>query len=177
MGYGIVKEALPIDLNGNLQLAGLAQYIEERRLREEEEETLEGFLRGNDHIPFPLEQDVLLGRGRPYQEFPGNLHLAELIHEHRQVYTSETKRQKTDIANQIVHLIQLAGGRFLKKNDQDVWGQVSQDAARSKVSNGFRTKPKRMMTTKSAIITAMHTCRDSNDTTSLSNKKPRMAPS
>jgi hypothetical protein len=55
--YGIVKEALPMDLNGNLQLVGLAQYNEERRLREEEEETLEG---GNDHIPFPLEPDVLL---------------------------------------------------------------------------------------------------------------------
>jgi hypothetical protein len=169
MGYGIVKEALPIDLNGNLQLAGLAQSNEERRLREEEE-TLEG---GNEHIPFPLEPDVLLGRGRPYQEFPGNLHMAQLIHDHQQVYTSETKFQKTIITNKIVHLIQLAGGRFLKKNDQDVWVQVTQDVARGKVSNGFRTnKTKRIMEMNSAINTAVDTYRDSDGTTSLSNKKP-----
>jgi hypothetical protein len=152
MGFGIVKEALPFDVDGTVNLEGFSKYmkrIEEKELREQV---------GEDRILTPLSNDVLLGRGRPYQEFPGNLRLAEIIDEYRETYQSESKLQKTAMSNKVVTIIKDSGGRFLKKKGgsdhgkigivvAEEWVEVVDDVARDKVSHGFRTKTRRLSAT------------------------------
>jgi hypothetical protein len=169
MGFGIVKESLPFDVDGTVQLKGFFKYI--KRLEEKELAEQVGL---EDRILTPLSNDVLLGRGRPYQEFPGNLRLAEIIDEYREAYQSESKLQKTAMSNKVVTIIKKGstqassssggggGGRFLKKKgDSDPgnkigmvvaeeWVEVVDDVARDKVSHGFRTKTRRLSVTTAA---------------------------
>ena len=85
-------------------------------------------------------QDVLFGRGKPYQVHPGNIRLAELIEERQVEYNRSNRSDKTSISWEIVHYILEQGGRFLKKEETlDMWEQVQYVVAREKVAHGFRT--------------------------------------
>ena len=58
---------------------------------------------------------VVLGRGNPYQQYPGNLRLAQIIDEHRVAYNTSDRANKTVISKRIVELVKESNGRFLKK--------------------------------------------------------------
>ena len=139
----------------------LKEYIpwslsERRRIEQQEREKREQLERGkalsddtdssstNVIFPYPLERDVLLGRGRPYQEWPGNVHLVKLVDEVRDQYLEATDRfDKTLLTMDIVAKVQADGGRFLQRLDGTKvkgWQQVPNDVARDKVSHTFRTK-------------------------------------
>jgi hypothetical protein len=98
-----------------------------------------------DKIMFPLKNDVLLGRGRPFQEFPGNVQLAKIIDDYREAYQAGKKLDKTAISTKSLKLVKDSNGRFLKKEDniKGFWVDVSDEVAREKVSHGFRTKPRK----------------------------------
>eukprot|EP00980_Cylindrotheca_fusiformis_P010000 scaffold2212_cov143-Cylindrotheca_fusiformis.AAC.18 len=60
--------------------------------------------------------DVLLGKGKPFQNYSGNLRMNELVDGHLEQYRhSKSKTEKTEIATEIVAQIHRSGGRFLKK--------------------------------------------------------------
>ena len=91
--------------------------------------------------------DVLLGRGRPFQLYSGNLILAAIIDENRARYTMAKKMHKKAITIEIVEIIHKSGGRFLKKvsnakNSSCDWEDVDFETARLKVSHSFRTMSK-----------------------------------
>jgi hypothetical protein len=95
----------------------------------------------------PQPNDVLLGRGRPFQLFPGNLALTDTINIYRTRYVASKKMDKKIITSEIVGNIRNSGGRFLKKanddNRSDVdWSEVDFETARLKVSHSFRTMTK-----------------------------------
>ena len=99
----------------------------------------------------PTGRDVLLGRGRPFQDHEGNKALAAIIEEHRPLYEEarSTYGKKNIICEDILDIIQTKQrGRFLKQTTLDgnngcyEWELVSYDIARDKVSHGFRTKKK-----------------------------------
>lgn len=95
----------------------------------------------------PRPNDVLLGRGRPFQLYSGNLALGAKIDQNRSRYTKAKKMDKKIITSEIVQSIHKCGGRFLKKannetgNDVD-WEEVGFETARLKVSHSFRTNSK-----------------------------------
>jgi hypothetical protein len=92
----------------------------------------------------PGKYDVFLGRGRPYQEYEGNLRLADVIDENRSRYQAGGRGQKSIISEELVKKTQEVGGRFLKKTeDGRSWVEVSNEVARDKVGHGFRTKTRR----------------------------------
>eukprot|EP00536_Pseudo-nitzschia_multiseries_P011546 jgi/Psemu1/308325/fgenesh1_kg.400_\ len=98
-------------------------------------------------ILLPQPNDVLLGRGRPFQLYSGNLALTATIDRYRTEYTSSKKMHKKAITAEIVSNILLSGGRFLKKvnSDRDTgidWEVVDFETARLKVSHSFRTLSK-----------------------------------
>ena len=98
-------------------------------------------------IEFPTSQDILLGRGRPYQEYPGNLALSEIIEQHRQRYQLANRFEKTCISKMVVQIVkEQRGARFLQRAGEDSkeWEEVSDSVAREKVSHGFRTKTRRI---------------------------------
>lgn len=95
----------------------------------------------------PRANDVLLGRGRPFQLYSGNLALTTKIDENRARYATAKKMHKKTITIEIVEIIHKSGGRFLKKvnNDESCnrdWEEVDFETARLKVSHSFRTMSK-----------------------------------
>ena len=92
----------------------------------------------NEGDIFP--NDVLFGRGKPFQIHPGNVRLHQLVDERKHVYTMSRRDDKTMIATSIVNLIKREGGRFLRKykNDKKKWMEVDDIVARNKVSHALR---------------------------------------
>jgi hypothetical protein len=89
-------------------------------------------------IDDPLPNDVLLGRGKPIQERPGNVRLREMIDTHKDKY--EQKGAKRIVSAYIVRLVKEEGGRFLKEVEHGGWVEVDDDTARTKVSHAFRAR-------------------------------------
>mmetsp|Transcript_5212 Transcript_5212/g.15226 ORF Transcript_5212/g.15226 Transcript_5212/m.15226 type:complete len:571 (+) Transcript_5212:512-2224(+) len=93
-----------------------------------------------EHISVPKLQDVLLGRGRPYREYPGNIMLRDIVHEVQRDYDKMNKNQKTALTTIILTKVKASGGRFLSRADNEDLGWVSVDdeVARTKVAQSFR---------------------------------------
>lgn len=90
----------------------------------------------------PTQYDVLFGRGKPFQDHPGNLRLHSIVNTYKPNYAKARRHEKTVIAEDVVKLIQNDGkhiGRFLKQVDGK-WVIVSDVEARAKVSHALRGK-------------------------------------
>ena len=99
----------------------------------------------NSRAVTPCRNDVLFGRGRA-KEHPGNVLLHNLINERRLRYEMAPKWGKTEIAEEIVSIIQEKSGRFLKYSHQRgerIWVIVGKEGAREKVAHTFRSKRSR----------------------------------
>uniref|UniRef100_A0A7R9WWU9 DUF6824 domain-containing protein n=1 Tax=Craspedostauros australis TaxID=1486917 RepID=A0A7R9WWU9_9STRA len=89
----------------------------------------------------PTDLDVLLGRGRPFQNHSGNQYLRELIAEWFDTYDISPRRAKMAVAERVVHLINERSGRFLRRDrGAKGWVEVEFTEARDKVSHGFRKR-------------------------------------
>ena len=86
----------------------------------------------------PFSQDVLFGKGTPFQNHPGNMRFRELIADHIKQYDKSQKKEKKDIAFGIIDTIRQSGGLFLKQ-DGGLWTRVNDEVARLKVTAAFRT--------------------------------------
>jgi len=86
----------------------------------------------------PSPQDVLLGKGTPYQNHLGNKNFRQLISYRYRAWEAALKGDKKAIAEEVVHTIRSNGGLFLKQ-DRGKWILADNDVARLKVSAAFRT--------------------------------------
>ena len=128
--FGIpVNEDFPIDDCGNLSTTSHATFLQERVKLE--------LLRkaqklATNVIDYPTTSDVILGRGRPYHEWVGNLRLASLIDQHRETHQGLDRLSKTAASSQIVDFIKQSNGRFLRRADyeEDGWYVRSHHSAR-----------------------------------------------
>jgi hypothetical protein len=149
--YGIPKESLPVNHDGTSVDNSLFQlHMEQHRKTELQSRSIAAAASNVPSI-LPGKADVLLGRGRPYQEHPGNLGFTCLIDDYREEYAARAKSRKSGITNRILEIVKRSGGRFLKKSkkeDGDEWIVVSIDEAREKVSHGFRAKSSRRLSDK-----------------------------
>eukprot|EP00526_Cylindrotheca_closterium_P030164 CAMPEP_0113641444 /NCGR_PEP_ID=MMETSP0017_2-20120614/21756_1 /TAXON_ID=2856 /ORGANISM="Cylindrotheca closterium" /LENGTH=133 /DNA_ID=CAMNT_0000552785 /DNA_START=69 /DNA_END=470 /DNA_ORIENTATION=- /assembly_acc=CAM_ASM_000147 len=84
----------------------------------------------------PTRLDVILGRGPTSYSHEGNMRLRKLVEDTKSIYEKCTKRNKTDIVIRVVQAIKQQG-RFLKESEFG-WEEVSDKAARKKVSHAFR---------------------------------------
>ena len=94
----------------------------------------------------PLASDILLGRGKPYQEHPGNVRFLRVIILYRDRYLRTQRREdKASIADEIVDLLKMDRndpGRFLKRleSGEGGWVEVNNKIARDKVCHALRAK-------------------------------------
>jgi hypothetical protein len=118
------------------------QYLQTRReveARKEKERLEEEARTGVILYPAP-PHDVLLGRGRPNQEFSGNRRFAELVDSQMDRYRScRGPFEKTCVIMDVVKIVHDEGGRFLIRRS-DGWEVVSDAAARKKAGGTFRTR-------------------------------------
>jgi hypothetical protein len=87
----------------------------------------------------PTDNDVLFGRGKSFQNHPGNIWCRQLVESNLSRYENASKREKTTLASQILQMIQGKSGRFLKY-DNGGWLVVEASAARDKISHMFRSR-------------------------------------
>ncbi|CAJ1947931.1 unnamed protein product [Cylindrotheca closterium] len=95
----------------------------------------------SNNLILPTPNDILLGKGRPYQEHPGNIAMNDIIDKFREEYTScKTRTEKTAMSQSILETIRKQGGRFLikKSKDDDLWVVATDAKARDKVAHSFR---------------------------------------
>jgi hypothetical protein len=138
--FGISSEMLPLTRSGAFDTKDFYQYVEERRGIEAGSR----IRRNPGMIDFPSQMDVLLGRGRPYHEFAGNLRLSSVIDMHREAYAVGNRFKKTAISVEVVQIIKSMNGRFLKRGEDGYgWVEVPEDVARVKISHSFRTKKRK----------------------------------
>jgi len=88
-------------------------------------------------IILPRKFDVLFGKGKS-REHAGNLRCAYLVEQHQVEYEKANRTGKTHIAQNIIAMIRESGGRFLKKDGNQCWQEVTQTQAREKVAHFFR---------------------------------------
>jgi hypothetical protein len=117
------------------------QYLQRRmeiEKREKEDRAKEEAWTGV--ILYPAPYDVLLGRGRPNQEFSGNRRFAVLIDSQMERFQNcSSQFEKTCVIMDVVKTVHDSGGRFLKRRS-DGWEVVSDSVARKKAGGTFRTR-------------------------------------
>jgi len=133
-GHGIDPGSIPINENGEL-----TDLLDDRKRLEAQRkyERLNFPPRSSIHVPFCL--DVILGKGCPFQNHPGNKRLRDLVDLNAKRYDKAQKGDKKAIAQEIVDTIKDSGGYFLKQ-DGYTWIPVENEVARVKVSATFRTQ-------------------------------------
>jgi hypothetical protein len=127
---------LPVSDEGELKIARHLRWIAKQMVKEQ---TLKatGAFRG---IDLPGTNDVLLGRGRTFQDYSGNVKMRQLIHTYLGEYTTAAKLGKTRCASKIVMMIKSHYGRFFRLSEDGWWEEVIDDhICREKVSMAFRT--------------------------------------
>jgi hypothetical protein len=92
----------------------------------------------------PEPNDVLFGRGRGFQEHPGNQRMLEIIDKYRKTYKGQKRNKKQEFVVAVYEEITKDGARFLKKNEEEnLWVKVSIPLALEKVSHTLRGRRKR----------------------------------
>lgn len=84
----------------------------------------------------------MLGKGRPFQEHPGNMRLHALVDQLLPEYDKLGTKEKTELAYKIVQ--SMRPGRFLSQ-ECGVWMEVAQEISREKVSHLFRARRKALV--------------------------------
>lgn len=138
MSYGIPITNVNLDHDGNLDTENILRRIEDRRIKEF---AMKELAAASNVVEVATDNDVLLGRGKPYQVHPGNLKLAKLIEERHEQFNNASKAEKTVITWQIVTEVrEKHGGRFLERDESTgAWKERDNEVARIKVAYGFRS--------------------------------------
>ena len=88
-------------------------------------------------IAVPFREDVLLGKGTPFQIHTGNKKLRQFVSDRYKKYERAHKGEKKAVAQEIVDIIRGNGGLFLKQ-DGNRWVPVNDDVSMVKISALFR---------------------------------------
>ncbi|EEC44899.1 predicted protein [Phaeodactylum tricornutum CCAP 1055/1] len=118
----------------------------------------------------PRDNDILCGKDKTFAKHTGNRIFRSLIESNITRYTnSASKQQKMKITKDIVATMQVKNGaRFLKQLDNGDWQEITNEAARDKVSHALRfaskSKDERNMA-NSVRRSKKHHRRNSSNTT------------
>ena len=126
MTFGIPVQACPVTLEGELKTANHLKWIKKLQVKDEAIRQTGVF----NKIDMPGVGDVLVGKGKPFQQHPGNVRLRQLVELHVDKYKAAKKGDKTTITRGIVETITKNSGRFLKKDSDGWWVEVTRDDAR-----------------------------------------------
>ena len=119
----------------------LEQFIRDRRIIDKQLDDAEKQQEQQYQIVLsPNPNDVLIGRGVPYQNFNGNKQWNQLIYENLNRYSVGKQFEKTCISMEMVKTIQQKyNGRFLQRSEKG-WTILKDSTAREKAASAFRTR-------------------------------------
>jgi hypothetical protein len=85
--------------------------------------------------------DILFGRGKGFQNHPGNQRMREVIEKYKVQYHSLKRSEKQELIEAVYKELTEEGARFLKKLDnEDAWVKVDRPVALQKVSHTLRCR-------------------------------------
>lgn len=133
--FGIPASLIPLNDDGNVtdKAYHVAQMEKRRKYERQEFQTTT--------VMIPGSFDILIGKGKPFQDHKGNMELRQWIRQHQQSYEVAQKYQKKNLVMQVINMVKARGGRFLK-DDGGYWSEVEEEVARAKVGHLFRDKKK-----------------------------------
>ena len=85
--YGIPTDVIPVSASGGIKNKEFHKWIT-RRQNKESFVIQHGISSPFEKIDLPNPNDVLLAKGRPYQNHPGNIEYLQLIRESLSAYDS-----------------------------------------------------------------------------------------
>jgi hypothetical protein len=104
----------------------------------------------------PAQKDILLGRGKPYQNHQGNVIMRRLARLYKDRYSQVHRDERRDVAMELVDRLLSTGAHFLKRavrmtgcqstsdgrGAMETWDEVSMIEACEKVCHALRAGPK-----------------------------------
>jgi len=126
---------------GILSKQSIDMYLQSRRWIEAELQQQENSSINAGTVLYPTTKDVLMGRGRPYVSWPGNIRLPHLVVPFLDQYRhmGDTYNGKARIALEVVNEVRREGGQFLQRCE-GYWEVVDENKAKEKVSQIFRAE-------------------------------------
>jgi hypothetical protein len=142
LSFGLPIQFLPFTTEHELKTGTHKKWVE-RRIIKEEEVQRHGVFSG---IDLPDRNDVLIGKGRPIQNHPGNRRLLELVQGHLDDYNQADRiGGRKAVASKVIQEVLYPcprgyGVKFLKRRDDSGWWEVvtEEDVLIEKVCNAFR---------------------------------------
>ena len=90
-------------------------------------------------VSYPSENDVLVGRGRSYQDYPGNVAFRKLIEANCEEYDTIGRHDRMILTRRLIHQLAADKVRFLKQLDDGYWLALDVSEVQNKVSQQFRS--------------------------------------
>ena len=97
----------------------------------------------------PTQEDILMGRGVPFQKHNGNMKLQALVEKNRERYRNMSRSCKSGVVKELLRQLKRSGSRFLVRregcdskdlDDTDGWVLASRADAYDKVCHALRGK-------------------------------------
>jgi hypothetical protein len=149
LSFGVPTHLLPFTSEGELKMDNHKKWVQ-RRIVKEDELRRSGVFPG---IELPCRNDVLLGKGKPFQKHPGNQLLHELAQIHLEEYNLASRSGgRALVGRKIVNEIWFPpsgpSGRFLQRREDHLnsgWWEVVTDEVVliEKVCNALRSVRKK----------------------------------
>jgi hypothetical protein len=133
--FGVPTKSFPVTYDGELKNTNHLKWLARRKVKESALKKY-GYFEG---IDMPSLRDVLQGRGKSLQEHSGNVVMRNLVSKYFVEYKQALKHQKGIYVLNVLGDVRQLGGRFLRREDNGWWVEMSDEAAREKVSMTFRT--------------------------------------
>jgi hypothetical protein len=148
--YGIDISDCFTEGKGVLSPECTGEYLRERRRIDDEWNAREKVFENptSRFALYPNQNDVLMGRGK-YREWPGNQRFSKLVALFAPRYVDadgKDRIEKTVIALDIIHRLEIEGVRFLQRTEHG-WDAVDDSIIKDKVSHSLRTQVKQLVKT------------------------------
>lgn len=128
-------------LSAAQEVASLQDFISARKTKEKRRrEEIDATISRTDMIPYPSQFDVLLGRGRSFQDYIGNQRFNQVLRGFEVRYSQCNEHLgKSVIAMEIAAEVKSLGGRFLHRTPEG-WSKAADLAVREKICQALRLR-------------------------------------
>ncbi|CAJ1962887.1 unnamed protein product [Cylindrotheca closterium] len=131
-GHGIDPSCIPVNNKGEI-----TDLVKDRKVIEQQRRQERLKYPTHSSIAVPFCEDVLLGKGTPFQIHHGNKKLQQFVADRLKKYERAQKGTKKAVAHEIIAVVRSNGGLFLKQ-DGNWWVPVTDDVSLLKVGALFR---------------------------------------
>ncbi|KAG7348149.1 hypothetical protein IV203_016854 [Nitzschia inconspicua] len=100
-----------------------------------------------ERIHQPNPYDVLLGRGKPFQNHRGNQEMLRVVDSYRSKYHDVERSCKNEIVEEVLRVVKSNGGRFLERIEDfenSYWSEVEHSIAYRKIGHAFRSNARQL---------------------------------